>query len=59
MRENNPCRFSQVCGLYQKEAETCRDEYKAVNYYGPGRPCGCFRRNQEKARGYCKEAGPC
>lgn len=37
------CRFAKECGNYEKGG-MCDDEFKVRNYYGPGRPSGCWRR---------------
>lgn len=40
------CRYHKGCSMFQKDSPTCTKD--AGNYYGAGRPAGCFRKFQQK-----------
>lgn len=41
------CRFWKICPDYDLDNDACRKNL-AENYYGIGRPAGCYRKMQEQ-----------
>lgn len=42
------CKFHKKCTMYKPEGACCSDNKLAKNFYGHGRPAGCYRRTDFK-----------
>lgn len=42
------CKYYEKCTLYNNQNMCCLDDEESRNYYGIGRPCGCYRKMEEK-----------
>ena len=38
------CKYHKKCKWYNKLSGNCNSDLNARNYYGIGKPCGCYRR---------------
>ena len=42
------CRYHEKCGFYNNQNMCCLDDEIPRNYYGIGKPCGCYIKMRDK-----------
>ena len=40
------CKYHEKCKFYNNQNMCCLDDTEAKNYYGAGKPCGCYMKMQ-------------
>jgi len=40
------CKYHEKCKFYNNQNMCCLDDIAAKNYYGAGKPCGCYMKMQ-------------